>query len=232
MTDSTETKEGGGAGTRRSFFKWSAGAGAAAVAFAAGPDLNLTQAFAQRGASYGGTVDLGSGDVGVLNYAYALEQLEAAYYTQVMARPYGGMSGREHSLLSDIRNHEVAHREFLRGALGRNAIPSLEVDFSSVDFSSRASVLTTAATFEDLGVSAYNGAARYLHNPAYLAAAGRIVSVEGRHAAILHDLLEPLGSSFATTDLLGLDVEHSPGFVLSKASSYIRTPVSGGQVGL
>ena len=28
-------------------------------------------------------VDLGTGDIGILNYAYALEQLEAAFYTQV-----------------------------------------------------------------------------------------------------------------------------------------------------
>ena len=32
----------------------------------------------------GGTFDLGTGDVGVLNYAYALEQLEAAFYTNVV----------------------------------------------------------------------------------------------------------------------------------------------------
>ena len=31
------------------------------------------------------TVNLGSGDPGVLNYAYALEQLEAAFYTQLVA---------------------------------------------------------------------------------------------------------------------------------------------------
>ena len=34
------------------------------------------------------SVDLGTGDVGILNYAYALEQLEAAFYTQVIATPY------------------------------------------------------------------------------------------------------------------------------------------------
>ncbi|HEV7379951.1 MAG TPA: ferritin-like domain-containing protein, partial [Dyadobacter sp.] len=40
----------------------------------------------------GGSVDLGSGDVGVLNYAYALEQLEAAFYIQVLTTEYSGMS--------------------------------------------------------------------------------------------------------------------------------------------
>lgn len=215
---------------RRSFIRQAAVFGAGALALGVG--LDLKAAFAARGASFDGPVDLGSGDIGVLNYAYALEQLEAAYYTLVMARPYAGMTGRERSYLNDIRAHEVAHREFFRRALGSNAIPSLAVDFSSVDFSSRASVLTTAVTFEDLGVSAYNGAARYLHNPAYLAAAGRIVSVEGRHAAILHDLLEPFGSSFATTDLLGQDIqEHSPTYVLNAAGPYIRTPISGSKIG-
>ena len=37
-------------------------------------------------------VNLGSGDTGVLNYAYALEQLEAAFYTQVIMTPYIGIS--------------------------------------------------------------------------------------------------------------------------------------------
>ena len=39
-------------------------------------------------------VNLGTGDTGVLNYAYALEQLEAAFYTQVVASFYAGAHGR------------------------------------------------------------------------------------------------------------------------------------------
>ncbi|HWV65036.1 ferritin-like domain-containing protein [Chitinophaga sp.] len=39
-------------------------------------------------------MSLGSGDVAVLNYAYALEQLEAAFYTQVVLTPYTGIGGR------------------------------------------------------------------------------------------------------------------------------------------
>ena len=37
-------------------------------------------------------VNLGSGDTGILNYAYALEQLEAAFYTQVIATPFSGIT--------------------------------------------------------------------------------------------------------------------------------------------
>ncbi len=86
-------------------------------------------------------VDLGSGDVGILNYAYALEQLEAAFYTQVVATPYSGISALEMEYMTDIRNHEVAHREFFKAAITAAApasvIPGLEVDFSSITFSSR-----------------------------------------------------------------------------------------------
>ena len=80
--------------------------------------LRLTEAFAQA------AVDVGGGDLGVLNYAYALEQLEAAFYTQVIAHPYAGMTRYERSMLQDIKSHEVAHREFFKNALGRNRIPN------------------------------------------------------------------------------------------------------------
>ena len=80
-------------------------------------------------------INLGSGDIGVLNYAYALEQLEAAFYTQVIASQYSGITASETSYLTDIRDHEIAHREFLKAALKTNAITALEVNFSSIDFS-------------------------------------------------------------------------------------------------
>jgi hypothetical protein len=124
------------------------------------------------------SVNLGSGDTGVLNYAYALEQLEAAFYIQVMATPYSGMTAIETEYLRDIRDHEIAHREFFKNALGSNAIQGLEVNFSSINFSNRDSVLGTARAFEDLGVSAYNGAGRLLTSAAFLTLAGKIVSVE------------------------------------------------------
>src|SRR5690606_35878623 len=103
-------------------------------------------------------VDLGSGDHGILNYAYALEQLEAAFDNQVIATPYSGMNAMEKAYLTDIRDHEIAHREFFKAALASKAIQDLEVNFSAINFSDRTSVLGTAKAFEDLGVTAYNGA--------------------------------------------------------------------------
>ena len=99
-----------------------------------------------------GVFDFGSGDIGILTYAYALEQLEAAFYTQVVASPFTGITALETQYMQEIRDHEIAHREFFKAALGNDAIPALEVDFSSINFTSRDSVLGTAKAFEDLGI--------------------------------------------------------------------------------
>ncbi|MBC7903934.1 MAG: ferritin-like domain-containing protein [Gemmatimonadaceae bacterium] len=171
-------------------------------------------------------VSLGSGDVGILNYAYALEQLEAAFYVKVIMSQYSGITASETAGLTDIRDHEVAHREFFKNALGGMAIPALEFDFSSINFASRDSVLGTAKAFEDLGVSAYNGAGRLLVSPDYLVLAGKIVSVEARHAAYIRDIL--VRNSFADdsiVDAMGLDVTRKPTEVLPIAQTYIKTPI-------
>jgi hypothetical protein len=169
-------------------------------------------------------VDLGTGDIGILNYAYALEQLEAAFYTRVASSPYTGITANETSFIQDIRDHEIAHREFFKNVLRTNAIPNLEVDFSSVNFASRDSVLATAKAFEDLGVSAYNGAGRLLTSADNLLIAGKIVSVEARHAALIRDLIS--FNSFANSEVVdanGLDVVRTPIQVLDIAKTFIKT---------
>lgn len=171
-------------------------------------------------------VNLGSGDIGILNYAYALEQLEAAFYIKVMENPYAGMSDKEREYLTDIRDHEIAHREFFKNALGDSRIGGLILDFSSITFSDRASVLGTAKAFEDLGVSAYNGAGELLQSCDYLLLAGKIVSVEARHAAAIRDMI--MYGSFADStvvDSMGLDVVRTPPEVLAIADKYITTKI-------
>jgi hypothetical protein len=76
---------------RRRCLAWSSTALLGAIAFGGKlPGLSIEQALAQTpgGASMAKAVDLGEGDVGILNFAYALEQLEAAFYTQVTKTPY------------------------------------------------------------------------------------------------------------------------------------------------
>jgi hypothetical protein len=175
-------------------------------------------------------VDLGSGDIGILNYAYLLEQLEAAFYEMVISMPYSGISSAETAILTDIRDHEKAHRDFFKAALGSSAITTVEFDFSSIDFGNRASVLGTAKVFEDLGVSAYNGAGKLLTNVDYLLLAGKIVSVEARHASAIRDLLNPFSADYAGDDVIagdtGLDLAKSPAEVLSAADAFVKNMIN------
>lgn len=181
-----------------------------------------------------GGVSLGSGDVGILNYAYALEQLEAAFYAQVMMGSYfANASAEEKTIMGDLEKHERAHREFFKAALGANAIADLEVDFSSIDFSSRNSVLGAAKTFEDLGVAAYNGAGQFLESGDLLLIAGKIVSVEARHAAAIRDLINPNSADFAGDDIIDANgLERTLNFqeVLTAASAYVKTEIDFSQL--
>ncbi|MXV50229.1 twin-arginine translocation signal domain-containing protein [Pedobacter sp. HMF7647] len=208
---------------RRSFIKYAGAATAAVALIAAGCKKS-------HDGNNGAEAYLGRGDTGILNYAYALEQLEAAFYTQAVAS-FGGDSSwtvAEKALITDIRDHEIAHREFFKTALGTNAIGSLEVNFDSINFNSKANVLATAKAFEDLGVSAYNGAGYLIENGDYLTLAGKIVSVEARHAAYIRDLIS--NGSFAGADVVnpttGLDTSRSPQEVLGIAGAYIKTKIN------
>lgn len=199
---------------RRSFFMY-AGATAGATA--------LVLAGCSKSDSSPGMVNVGSGDVGVLNYAYALEQLEAAFYTQLRTGSYytgSTITAAEKSILDDLYYHEVIHRDFFQTAIraaGATPIMALTPDFSKVDFSSRTSVLGTAKAFEDLGVAAYNGAGQYITSAQYLFIAGKIVSVEARHAAIIRDLVSE--GTFVGNDIVTISSASSSSVTTNNAPS-------------
>ncbi|MGH7651913.1 MAG: ferritin-like domain-containing protein [Gemmatimonadaceae bacterium] len=182
-----------------------------------------------------------STDIGILNYAYALEQLEAAFYTAVVASAaFSGMNPEQKEVFTDLRSHEVAHREFLKAVLGTQAIGNLKLNDGTVAtaVASTASILKNSEAFEDLGVSAYNGAGKYLQDAANLLFAGKIVSVEARHAASIRDLREgnnlagtPPNTRFAGDDVVssqGLDVKLEPSAVLTRvvATNFVSTMIS------
>jgi len=182
---------------RRSFFMYAgATAGATALVLAGcSKDDNNTP----------GMVNVGSGDVGVLNYAYALEQLEADFYTKVRSGSYytgSSITAAEKQILDDLYYHEVIHRDFFKTAISASSTPikALETVYPANTFNSRATVLATAKAFEDLGVAAYNGAGQYITDPGYLYLAGKIVSVEARHAAIIRDLVSE--NTFVGNDIV------------------------------
>ncbi len=219
----TETQEtiGGSNLARRSFLRY-AGIGAASVGL-----LAATACHKDHPVKLDNGIDIGSGDIGILNFAYTLEQLEAAFYIQVITTPYTGMSNLELSYLTSIRDHEIVHRNFFKAALGANAIVSLTPDFSSINFTGRPSVLGAAKTFEDTGVMAYDGAAYLIQNPDYLILAGKIVSVEARHAAVIRNFLA--ADSFVGSDVIasnGLNNTASIPQVLAIANTFLKTKVS------
>ena len=221
---------------RRDFLKWSGAA--AALLVAAGCEQDATRTIVEvtpppevdpQNPSGAQAVTINAAnDFGILNFAFALEQLEAAFYTQVVATPYAGITDQERRVLIDLRDHEIVHREFFRAAITALApagtvLPNLTPNFASINFASRVSVLQTAQTFEDLGVAAYNGAARFLQSADLLLIAGKIVSVEARHASAIRDLISPRSNNYAPS---AFDQPLRPSQVLAAADPYIQNPIN------
>ena len=114
-----------------------------------------------------------------------------------------------------IAQDELAHVTFLRGALGSAAVAIPDIDvgvgasniFSGLavaagiikpgqvfdPYADDGSFLLGAAVFEDVGVTAYGGAARFIGNPDYLEAAAAILAVEAYHAGSIRTLLLSVG---------------------------------------
>ncbi len=221
---------------RRRFLKLSGLGLAGAGLFVACSDDDYNEGMAPMPPMENDIFDLGSGDLGVLNYAYALEQLEADFYTKVVNSFYGNISDEERQVLTDLYNHEVNHREFFKAAItaavGSNTelvLPELEFDYGSLNFGNRDEVLGTAKVLEDTGVAAYNGAGRLISDPNYLLIAGKIVSVEARHASAIRSLINPGSTDFAGDDIVdvttGLDAAMDPSDILSAvgATGFIKT---------
>jgi hypothetical protein len=176
-----------------------------------------------------------SNDTGILNYAYALEQLEAAFYTAALTAPgFAALSAAEKEVLQDLQKHEVIHREFFKQVLGVAALPDVGFNATTVaaKTASRDVLLSTSQLLEDTGVAAYNGAGKYLTVPAILLVAGKIVSVEARHAAAIRDIRDGTnGRLFAGDDVVnasGLDVKSEPSTVLASVASLnvLTSPLS------
>jgi hypothetical protein len=128
-------------------------------------------------------------DIDVLNYALTLEYLEAAFYQQ--GNSAGLLSGTEKDYATTIQSDEEYHVTAITATikqLGGTPVAAPGVDFGK-SFDSRESFLTTAHTFENVGVGAYLGAAGFIKDKAVLQAAAGIFGVEARHAAVIGSIL-------------------------------------------
>jgi hypothetical protein len=124
-----------------------------------------------------------------------------------------GLTTAQQQILNEIAFEEQSHVQFLRKALGSAAVPMPDIDLSFFGPLAVAANITTAATgagsfnpfssfdyflvgafiFEDVGVTAYSGAAPLI-SPAgvaagYLSAAAGIMAVEAYHAGYVRTSL-------------------------------------------
>ncbi|GBO51527.1 hypothetical protein APA_491 [Pseudanabaena sp. lw0831] len=173
--------------SRRSLIKWGIyGLGALTIAV-------MPRAINAQTSSRGKTLTFNANDIGILNFALLLEELEAAFYAAVVSS--GKItSSKEMEYMRYLGGQEAAHVTFLRSVLADQVLfttQDLSFNQSTLNnlLASRDSILNTAVTLEDVGVHAYNGAGPSLTNPVFLLAAGSIVSVEARHAAGVRALL-------------------------------------------
>jgi hypothetical protein len=196
-------------------------------------------------------------DADILNFALNLEYLEAEFYTVATtgktidqvgvsiagSGTQGAATGGKMVNLSnssfptaaiamEIAEDERSHVTLLQQALtaaGAQPIaqPAINLNALGIGFGSLAEFLTLARAFEDVGVTAYAGAAPLISDKGILGYAARILAAEAEHVSNIRLQIAQLGVS--TTLLDGVDILPPPSgqnyFSLnSMALAQTRTP--------
>jgi hypothetical protein len=184
----------------------------------------------------------GTGDIKVLNYALALEQLEANFYNQLRKRltvggynengtniPGLGLTTGEEDVqyVLEFELVERAHRDFLTAALGSSAIQPFKYDFG-LDTKTRQQALDLLHNIERTGTSAYLGAINEFATTTYVQTAAAIQGTEARHTAVIARVCNTLFGETRKTapgyqNNNGIDVGFAPDTVLAAISGFILT---------
>jgi Ferritin-like domain len=182
--------------TRLGFLKKAGLAGGAVMGGGAVMSALAPSAFAASGKGRP-PAKFGKGDIGILNYALTLEYLEAAFYNGATAANLS-LTPQVAAFLKTVTADENAHVKFLKKALGSKAAKEPKFNFAGANTSPE-TFQKTAAVLENTGVHAYLGQVLNIKNPAYVAAAGSILTIEARHASVIGLLNEasPTGAMIA-----------------------------------
>ncbi len=173
-------------------------------------------------------------DVGILNFALNLEYLEGEFYNRgvnghgltnigtpgkvVGASKVSFNTPWLQKLFTNIALDEANHVAFLRGNLGTAAVAEPNIDFTTGfhiigeaiglpsfnPFADELSFLLGAYVFEDVGVTAYNGAAPLVTSKTYLGAAASILAIEAYHAGAIRSALYQAGYAVYTDRIAAL----------------------------
>jgi hypothetical protein len=214
-------------------------------------------------------------DVDILNFALNLEYLEAEFYTKattgktINEYPFnvciGGtgyegptIGGKQVNLSNypifsctiaeQIAHDERDHVRLLRSALGSAAVakPEINLDAAGFGFCNEKDFLKLARMFEDIGVSAYAGAAPLISSKSILGTAARILAAEAEHTGNIRlqvaklnvatkpmdhvDIIPPPSGRlfFSLNPTTGLAAVRTPGQVLYLAYGNLANARSGG----
>lgn len=201
-------------------------------------------------------------DIDILNFALNLEYLEAEFYTVITSgvtidqAPFNiGITGvgtpgpttgagkldlsrdaRLNQVALELAFDERAHVALLRSALGSAAVAKPAIDFSAAGVRTVERFIQVARILEDVGVSAYGGAAPLIGDRAILGTAARIALAEGLHSGAVRlqmaqrglpdigpvdgsdIIVSPnprIGARLFSTDAQGLTAVRTPSQVLS-----------------
>ena len=124
-------------------------------------------------------------DAEIFNFALLLEYTQAAFYAEAVES--AELTGELLEFATVVAEHERAHVEFLRDALGGSARAEPTTAFGEATADPDA-FGAAAVTLEDVAVAAYNGQAANLTKGA-LRAAATIISVDARHAAWIRSIV-------------------------------------------
>jgi hypothetical protein len=138
------------------------------------------------------TIDFATGDTAFLKFLSVYKQVQADFYTNIVANfATSDLTTTQQALVTDIKNHEVIHRETIKAVLGSSNAITPTPKWGTTNFKKASEIMQTAVNFEDVSIGLYNGMLQRILSASNLSLLLEIQSVEGRHSAALRDNLLP-----------------------------------------